>query len=67
MSTIIGIKISNRIEEATKLQEILTNYGCVIKTRIGLHYMVEYKCLNYGIVLMLSKLNRHVEHCYEYS
>ena len=52
MSTIIGIKVSNRVEDATKLQEILTNYGCVIKTRIGLHDMGEYKCLNYGIVLI---------------
>jgi hypothetical protein len=52
MSAIIGIQISNRIEEATKLQEILTNYGCLIKTRIGLHDMGEYKCLNYGIVLI---------------
>jgi hypothetical protein len=52
MSAIIGIQISNRIEEATKLQEILTSYGCLIKTRIGLHDMGEYKCLNYGIVLI---------------
>ena len=59
MSAIIGIQISNRIEEATKLQEILTNYGCLIKTRIGLHDMGEYKCLNYGIVLIqvIDKIN----------
>jgi hypothetical protein len=59
MSAIIGIQISNRIEEATKLQEILTNYGCLIKTRIGLHDMGEYKCLNYGIVLIqvVDKIN----------
>lgn len=59
MSAIIGIQVSNRIEEATKLQEILTDYGCVIKTRIGLHDMGEYKCLNYGIVLIqvVDKIN----------
>lgn len=59
MSAIIGIQISNRIEDATKLQEILTNYGCLIKTRIGLHDMGEYKCLNYGIVLIqvVDKIN----------
>ena len=59
MSAIIGIQISNRIEEATKLQEILTSYGCLIKTRIGLHDMGEYKCLNYGIVLIqvVDKIN----------
>jgi hypothetical protein len=59
MSAIIGIQISNRIEEATKLQEILTSYGCLIKTRIGLHDMGEYKCLNYGVVLIqvVDKIN----------
>lgn len=59
MSAIIGIQVSNRIEEATKLQEILTKYGCLIKTRIGLHDMGEYKCLNYGVVLIqvVDKIN----------
>ena len=46
MTAIIGIKVENRREEASKLQDILTEYGCVIKTRIGLHDMGEYKCLN---------------------
>lgn len=59
MSAIIGIQVSNRLEEATKLQEILTKYGCLIKTRIGLHDMGEYKCLNYGVVLIqvVDKIN----------
>lgn len=59
MSAIIGIKVENRREEASKLQDILTEYGCVIKTRIGLHDMGEYKCLNYGIVLIevIDKIN----------
>ena len=52
MTAVIGIKIENRMEESTKLQEILTKYGCNIKTRIGLHDMGEYKCLNYGITLI---------------
>lgn len=52
MSAIIGISVENRKEEASKLQDILTEYGCMIRTRIGLHPMGEYKCLNYGIVLI---------------
>lgn len=52
MTAIIGIKIENRTEDSLKLQELLTKYGCNIKTRIGLHDMGEYKCLNYGIVLI---------------
>ncbi|MCM1338305.1 MAG: hypothetical protein NC191_01380 [Muribaculaceae bacterium] len=59
MSAIIGISVENRSEEAGKLQEILTEYGCAIRTRIGLHPMGEYKCLNYGIVLIevIDKVN----------
>ena len=47
MTAIIGIPLENRIEESMKLQEILSKYGCSIKTRIGLHDMGDYKCLNY--------------------
>lgn len=59
MKAILGISVDNRKEEATFLQEILTKYGCMIKTRIGLHDMGEYKCLNYGIVLIevVDKVN----------
>lgn len=59
MTAIIGISVENRREEAQKLQDILTEYGCYIKTRIGLHPMGEYKCLNYGIVLIevIDKIN----------
>lgn len=59
MSAIIGISIDNRTNDSIKLQEILTKYGCLIKTRIGLHDMGEYKCLNYGIVLIevIDKIN----------
>ncbi len=59
MTAIIGISVENRREEAQKLQEILTEYGCYIRTRIGLHPMGEYKCLNYGIVLIevIDKIN----------
>ena len=52
MTTIIGIPLENRIEESIKLQEILSKFGCSIKTRIGLHDMGDYKCLNYGVVLI---------------
>ena len=59
MTAIIGISVDNRTNDSIKLQEILTKYGCLIKTRIGLHDMGEYKCLNYGIVLIevVDKIN----------
>ncbi len=59
MTAIIGISVDNRTNDSIKLQEILTKYGCLIKTRIGLHDMGDYKCLNYGIVLIevVDKIN----------
>ena len=52
MTAIMGIQIDNRIDEAVKFQEILTEHGCNIRTRIGLHPIGEYKCVNNGIVLL---------------
>ena len=59
MTTIMGIKLNNRVEDALKFQEILTSYGCEIRTRIGLHPIGEYKCNNFGIILIevVSKVN----------
>lgn len=34
---IMGIEVENRIDTATKVQALLTDFGCFIKTRIGLH------------------------------
>lgn len=52
MTAIIGVAIENRIEEAVKFQQVITQYGCTIRTRIGLHNIGEYKCVNYGIILL---------------
>lgn len=52
MTTIIGIKVSNRLENALTVQEILTNFGCAIKTRIGLHKEINGKCSTEGIILL---------------
>ena len=34
---IIGIHVGDRVKEASRVQEILTTFGCSIKTRLGLH------------------------------
>lgn len=52
MSIIIGLKLSTRMEFATNLQEILSKYGCNIKTRIGLHDINDGKCSDFGIILL---------------
>lgn len=52
MTTIIGIKLTNRIELSTEFQNILSKFGCAIKTRIGLHSTCSSVCANWGTVLL---------------
>lgn len=34
---VLGIRVENSPEEVRAIQEILTKYGCSIRTRLGLH------------------------------
>lgn len=52
MTTIIGVKVRNRVESAVEVQDILTKHGCSIKTRIGLHNVECGTCSPYGIILL---------------
>ncbi|MCD8377475.1 MAG: hypothetical protein LUB59_01660 [Candidatus Gastranaerophilales bacterium] len=52
MTVIIGIKLSNRTETSTEFQNVISKYGCMIKTRIGLHSTCSAVCANYGIILL---------------
>ncbi|MGG5460686.1 hypothetical protein [Clostridium sp. B9] len=52
MYTIMAIKISPRTTAAPKVQEILTRYGCIIHTRIGLHEATENTCSTSGLILL---------------
>lgn len=51
-TTILGIRLNRRIESAMKFQEVLTKYGCSIKTRIGLHAASEDVCSPSGVILL---------------
>ncbi len=52
MTVILGIKIPNRISTSPIFQDIISKYGCIIKTRIGLHSTCSSICANYGIILL---------------
>ena len=52
MTAIIGIKLNNRIENSAQLQNILSDFGCIIKTRIGLHQVKDNICQENGIILL---------------
>lgn len=52
MKTIIGIKLDDRLDSAVEFQKILSEFGCSIKTRIGLHDTYVDYCTNFGIILL---------------
>lgn len=49
---VMGIVINLRTAHAPKVQEILTKYGCIIKTRLGLHETDENSCSEQGVLLL---------------
>ena len=52
MTTIFGIRLSERMKNSADLQSLLTDYGCLIKTRIGLHDTSCGVCSPHGIILL---------------
>lgn len=49
---ILGIHISDRVKEAGLIQPILTKFGCIIRTRLGLHDVAEGISSPTGMILL---------------
>jgi len=49
---VIGIHISDRVHHIPGVQNLLTEYGCSIKTRIGLHAVSDDYCSPNGLILL---------------
>ena len=49
---ILGIHVTDRLQEARDVQAVFTEYGCNIKTRVGLHDVDASFCSPSGIVLI---------------
>ena len=50
--TILLILIGKRKDEAVKVQQILTAWGCIIKTRLGIHDGVLDNCSDEGLLIL---------------
>jgi hypothetical protein len=50
--TILGFILTNRSENAPQVQKLLTEFGCSIKTRLGLHEVNEQQCSTSGLLLL---------------
>ena len=49
---VLGVHITDRVHHAHQVQDLFTEYGCSIKTRIGLHSVAQGYCSPNGLVLL---------------
>ena len=49
---IFGVHVTNRATQVPDVQKLLGEYGCNIKTRIGLHHVDENMCSPKGLILL---------------
>jgi hypothetical protein len=52
MKTILVILIGQRKEAAVQVQKVLTGWGCMIKTRLGIHDGVMENCSDQGLLIL---------------
>lgn len=52
MKTILIVLISKRKDAAVNVQKILTGWGCIIKTRLGIHDGVMEDCTEEGLLIL---------------
>jgi hypothetical protein len=52
MKTILLILVGNRKESAVQVQKVLTGWGCMIKTRLGIHDGVMENCSDTGLLFL---------------
>lgn len=57
------IIVGKRKETADKVQKTLTGWGCLIKTRLGLHEGVLDECTNTGLIILelVGDVKKHKE------
>jgi predicted transcriptional regulator len=60
---IIGIHIDVRSKAAENVQKLLTEYGCYIKTRLGMHQHADVSCTEKGLIIleMIDNINESAE------
>lgn len=67
--TILCILVGKRKDTAVNVQKILTGWGCLIKTRLGLHDGTLENCTESGVIILelvgekekIVEMNRKLE------
>lgn len=52
MKTILLILVGQRKQAAVQVQKVLTGWGCMIKTRLGIHNGVMENCSDQGLLIL---------------
>ena len=50
--TILGVHVYDRVQQVPTVQQVFTEYGCYIKTRLGLHEASEGVCSPNGLIVL---------------
>ena len=61
------VLVNKRKQEAPTVQKILTGWGCVIKTRLGIHDGVLDECTDTGLIILelAGEKDKHEELAYK--
>lgn len=61
--SVLLILINNRKESVEKVQKVLTGWGCLIKTRLGIHDGVLENCSDQGLIFLelVGETSKHEE------
>ncbi len=51
ITTIMALRVNNRRVKAQAIQNVLTEYGCVVKVRLGLHETAD-ECSDEGLIMI---------------
>jgi hypothetical protein len=49
---ILGVNVTSFSKNSNEIQEVLSEYGCSIRTRLGLHEAAENICAPNGLILL---------------
>ncbi len=49
---ILGILVETKSEAALRVQDVLTKYGCSVRTRLGIHLPDKPGCKKCGLILL---------------
>ena len=60
----MGLNLQERNETAIQVQDLLTEYGCFINTRLGVHKTSENSCSSQGLII-LEFLDNADKHAFE--